>query len=99
MKIIKIIYKNLDSREKKDSLLVLFFIVTLLILDFLSIGLIFPLVSSLFNNQFFLDVTQKSFFIGWKKDQLIYFFLGLIFIAFLLKNIVFLLFNYQKKKN
>ena len=56
MKIIKIIYKNLDSREKKDSLLVLFFIVTLLILDFLSIGLIFPLVSSLFNNQFFLDV-------------------------------------------
>ena len=98
MKIIKKIYKNLDRREKKSGILVLFFIVTLLILDFLSIGLIFPLVSSIFNNQFFLDITQKSFFIGWKKNQLIYFFLGLILIAFLLKNIVFLVFNYQKKK-
>ncbi len=98
MEIIKTIYKNLDNKERKDALLVLFAIITLLILDFLSIGLIFPLISSIFNDQFYYEIIQKPFFLGWEKKKLIYFFLGTIFIVFLFKNLIFLLFNFFKKK-
>ncbi len=98
MQIISKIYKNLDNKEKKSSLLVLLSIITLLLLDFLSIGLIFPLISSIFNDQFYTNITQKTFFEGWEKNKIIYFFLILLFTAFLLKNIFFLIFNYLKKK-
>ena len=98
MQIISKIYKNLDNKEKKSALLVLLSIITLLLLDFLSIGLIFPLISSIFNDQFYTNITQKTFFEGWEKNKIIYFFLILLFTAFLLKNIFFLIFNYLKKK-
>ena len=70
MEIINRIYKNLDNKERKDALLVLFAIITLLILDFLSIGLIFPLISSIFNDQFYYEITQKPFFLGWEKKKI-----------------------------
>ncbi len=98
MQIISKIYKNLNSKEKKSASLVLLSIIILLLLDFLSIGLIFPLISSIFNDEFYLNITQQSFFEGWEKNKIIYFFLILLFTAFLLKNIFFLIFNYLKKK-
>ena len=62
MQMINTIYTNLDSNEKKSAFVVLFLIITILILDFLSIGLIFPLLSSIFNDQFYYEITQKPFF-------------------------------------
>ena len=83
MQIISKIYKNLNSKEKKSASLVLLSIIILLLLDFLSIGLIFPLISSIFNDEFYLNITQQSFFEGWEKNKIIYFFFSITLNSFL----------------
>ena len=98
MKIFLKVLNNLDRKEKKKASFVFFLMFIMIILDFFSIGLFFPLISSIFNPEFYEKVTVYPFFESWERIEIIYFFLTLIFITFLLKNILFLIFNFNKKK-
>lgn len=92
------IFNNLNKKEKRKASFVFFSMFIMIVLDFFSIGLFFPLISSIFNTEFYKKVIEYSFFEDWERIEIIYFFLILIFIAFLLKNLSFLIFNYIKKK-
>ena len=87
------ILKNLDSREKKKLFLILLLLITIFLLDILSIGIFFPIISLIIKKEFHINFLNFNL---EKKDAIILF-LFLLIIIFFIKNIIYLIFLYLKK--
>jgi ABC-type multidrug transport system fused ATPase/permease subunit len=98
MKIFIQIIDNLDSNEYKKSLKIFLLIAAISLLDILSIGMFFPIISLLIKKDFYLNFNNFIILSEFSDKELIYFLLILIVSIFLLKNIVYLYFSYEKKK-
>ena len=88
------ILKNLDSREKKKLFFILLLLITIFLLDILSIGIFFPIISLIIKKDFYINFLNFNL---EKKDAIILF-LFLLIIVFFAKNIIYLIFSYLKKK-
>jgi ABC-type bacteriocin/lantibiotic exporter with double-glycine peptidase domain len=92
------ILKNLDSRELKKLLVILFLIITIFLLDILSIGLFFPIISLIVKEDFYIQSKNFYFFNNLDNKQIILLFLFILIFVFLFKNIIYLIFSYLKKR-
>ena len=92
------ILKNLDSRELKKLLAILFLIITIFLLDILSIGLFFPIISLIVKEDFHIQIKNFYFFNNLDNKQIILLFLFILIFIFLFKNIIYLIFSYLKKR-
>jgi ABC-type multidrug transport system fused ATPase/permease subunit len=97
---LKSIFLNLEKSEKIKSIKVILLVSFLIILDFVSIGLFLPLISSIFSDEYLNKIVQYSHFdlSVLDKKSLIIVFLVLVSLMYIIKNSVYLFFNYSKKK-
>ena len=98
MELIKNILKNLEKNEKRKSYFVFFLVISILLLDFLGVTLFIPIISLIVNPEFYSEIKEIAFFEDWGKIKIINFFLASIVMVFIFKNLLFLFFNYYKKK-
>ena len=73
------ILKNLDSREKKKLFFILLLLITIFLLDILSIGIFFPIISLIIKKDFYINFLNFNL---EKKDAIILFLFLLIIVFF-----------------
>lgn len=92
------IYSRLETSEQKKILLIAFYIFLLIILDLLSLGLLFPVISLILSEKKLLFSDFFNFFNNYDYYSQINIFLFLFFIFYAFKNIFLGYITYQKKK-
>ena len=85
------IFYILDKKQKISAIFLFFFGLIALIFELIGLGLIIPLIYSIIDQKFFITYPQFNFInilFGYpEKAELISYFLGLIIIIYLIKNL------------
>ena len=96
IKIIKNIF-TITNISKKHIIINILGIVSLIILEVASVGILFPLLGSLTNPNYEFIFIKNIFNIDERKNSILIF-IFLVFTIFLLKNIYIFFFNFYQKK-
>ena len=97
MKYIQYLAKILNEKEKKKFIYIAFLMFLNTLFELLSIGMILPVLSILFGENFsFLPNSFYNFIQNFSQSQLITFTLISIILIILLKNLFILFYNYQQ---
>ncbi len=85
------LWNILDNKQRKDARLIIFLLVISMLVETLSIGLVFPVVSVLFKvgntSSNILEKISNSFFTEINYEQIVIFSLVLLLCIFLLKSL------------
>ena len=98
MKFYTAIYRQLNTKEKIKFYWIIFFIASLLILEFLSLGLLLPIIQIFFTAEKISILSEEFFFNNLKFEKQISFLLIFLIALYLIKNTVNSIFIYLKKK-
>ena len=98
MKSLFFIYNKLEIIEKKKIKLIALYIFLLIVLDLLSLGLLFPVITLIFSEKKILFPDSLNFLNNYDYYLQINIFIFLFFIFYLVKNIFLGYLTYQKKK-
>lgn len=92
------IIKNLNSYELKKLFFIILLIIIIFFLDILSIGLFFPIISLIIKDDFYINLKSYYFFGDLEKNQITFLFLYFLIFIFFLKNIIYMIFSFLKKR-
>lgn len=97
----KKIYNLLPKNFKKKSLIFIFLSIFASVLEMIGIGLIFPLLEIIINNNFsksLFGINLNDYFINYNNNQIISKIVYIIIILYFFKTIFLILFNYWQLK-
>ncbi|MDC0447904.1 ABC transporter ATP-binding protein/permease [Candidatus Pelagibacter sp.] len=98
MKFYTAIYRQLNTKEKIKFYWIIFFVASLLILEFLSLGLLLPIIQIFFTAEKISILSEEFFFNNLKFEKQISFLLIFLIALYLIKNTVNSICIYLKKK-
>ena len=94
------IFKTLESNDRKKIIFLLIFILITFFLELLSISLVIPIVTLLFDdnfiNKFYINREFSENFENFTSEEILIFFLCLIVLIYLIKTLFLIFFSHWK---
>ena len=92
------IINNFEKVEKRNFIFVFLIMFLIFFFEFLGIGLLYPVISFIIKEDFIDNFNHIQIINSLSKKEIILFSLVILFLVYLVKNILGVYFSYKKKK-